>query len=147
MPAFISRQKILFQHCDPARIVFFPRYFELLNQVVEEWFEEGIGVSFADMHMKREEGIPTLKVEAMFMAPSRLGDVLEFTLKVIQIGNTSATLLVKATCNGELRLEMKQVIVHISNVTGKSRAWPDDMRLPMMRFMGDQTENEAKAHA
>lgn len=134
MPAFVSHQKILFQHCDPARIVFYPRYFELLNMVVEEWFELGIGIPFAEMHIDREEGIPTVKIEALFMAPSRLGEVVDFSLQVVRIGNSSVELLVTAECKGEKRLEIKLTLVHISNLEGKSIPWPDDMRIPMTRY-------------
>lgn len=32
---FSYRQKVLFMHYDPAGIVFFPRYFEMMNDCVE----------------------------------------------------------------------------------------------------------------
>ena len=128
-------QKIMFQHCDPARIVFYPRYFELINAVVEQWFEEGIGVSFAEMHMQREEGVPTLKTDTFFPAPSRLGDVLEFALQVKHIGSSSAELQITANCGGETRLESSITLVHISNLDGKSKSWPADMRQPMQAYL------------
>ncbi len=143
MSAFVSRQRIMFQHCDPARIVFFPRYFELLNAVVEEWFDKGIGVPFKDLHVDREEGIPTVRLEAEFVAPSRLGDDVDFALEVVRMGKSSAELLVKATCNGEFRLQIRQTVVHVSNLGGKSQPWPDDMRIPMQRFMGEGVERSA----
>ena len=34
--AFVFPQKVRFQHCDPAGIVFYPRYFEMLNTTIEE---------------------------------------------------------------------------------------------------------------
>lgn len=134
MPAFIFPQKILFQHCDPARIVFYPRYFEIINAVVEQWFEEAVGVSFAEMHMVREEGVPTLKTQAYFPAPSRLGELLQFSLRVIKMGTSSVDLDIQAECDGEVRVEAKLTLVHISNLTGKSKPWPNDMRGPMMNF-------------
>lgn len=145
MPAFISRQKIMFQHCDPARIVFYPRYFELLNAVVEQWFEEGIGVPFAEMHMVREEGVPTLKVDAVFTVPSRLGDVLDFHLLVRRIGNSSVDLVVEAFADGEKRLKMNMVLVHILNKTGRPQPWPDDMRQPMKRYLIDDKMDSENA--
>lgn len=147
MAEFISMQKILFQHCDPARIVFYPRYFELINAVVEQWFEEGIGVPFAEMHMEREEGVPTLKTDAFFPAPSRLGDVLEFALLVARIGNSSIELQIKATCGGETRLESNLTLVHISNLDGKSKPWPDDMRGPMQAYLASPEQSEGVHHA
>ncbi len=137
MSVFVSPQKILFQHCDPARIVFYPRYFEIINAVVEQWFEEAVGVSFAEMHMVREEGVPTLKTEAYFPAPSRLGELLQFSLRVVKMGNSSVDLDIQAECNGEVRVEAKLTLVHISNKTGKSKSWPGDMRGPMMNYISE----------
>ena len=33
--SFTLTQKVLFKHCDPAGIVFYPRYFEMINDCVE----------------------------------------------------------------------------------------------------------------
>ena len=137
MSVFVSPQKILFQHCDPARIVFYPRYFEIINAVVEQWYEEGVGVSFAEMHMVREEGVPTLKTEAYFPAPSRLGELLQFSLRVVKMGTSSVDLDIQAECDGEVRVEAKLTLVHISNNTEKSKPWPDDMRGPMMDYKSE----------
>ena len=40
---------IRFTHCDPAGIVFYPRYFELINGVVEDCCAQGLGMSFHEM--------------------------------------------------------------------------------------------------
>ena len=91
MAAFETRQKIMFQHCDPAGIVFYPRYVEMINAVVEEWFEQGLTLSFAELVMERGEGVPTAHLEVSLKAPSRLGEDLALTLLVAKIGNSSVT--------------------------------------------------------
>ena len=40
--------RIRFAHCDPAGIVFFPQYLVMLNGHVEDWFTDGLGLSYAD---------------------------------------------------------------------------------------------------
>ena len=75
--AFFFSQRVRFQHCDPAGIVFFPRYFEMVNATVEEWFAERLGMPFAEMHGPTQGGVPTASIRADFRAPSRLGDLLE----------------------------------------------------------------------
>lgn len=37
---FTFTQKVLFKHCDPAGIVFYPRYFEIINDCIEAFFEQ-----------------------------------------------------------------------------------------------------------
>ena len=39
---FIKTEKIRFKHVDYAGIVFYPRFLEMLNDLVEDWFEEVI---------------------------------------------------------------------------------------------------------
>ena len=35
---------VRFSHCDPAGIVYFPRYFDMINGVVEDWFAGTLGL-------------------------------------------------------------------------------------------------------
>jgi 4-hydroxybenzoyl-CoA thioesterase len=79
--------------------------------------------------------VPTLKTEAYFPAPSRLGELLQFSLRVAKMGTSSVDLDIQAECNGEVRVEAKLMLVHISNTTGKSKSWPDDMRGPMLNYI------------
>ena len=36
---------VRFSHCDPASIVYFPRYFDMINGVVEDWFAGALGLA------------------------------------------------------------------------------------------------------
>lgn len=108
---FIYRQKVLFKHCDPARIVFFPRYFEMLNDVVEAFFATVPGEAFHEMHPER--GVPTARIEAEFTAPSRHGETLEFALSFTHVGRSSAGTQFVCTCDGETRLIARSVLVHV----------------------------------
>lgn len=123
--AFHLRQEVLFRHCDPARIVFYPRYFEMLNDVVEAFFATIPGESFADMHPAR--GVPTARIETAFQAPSRMGDVLDFALSFTRIGATSAATRFVCTCDGQERLTATSVLVHVGPDL-RPMPWPDAVR-------------------
>lgn len=135
MPAFIISQKIMFQHCDPAGIVFYPRYVEMFNAVVEEWFERGLELSFAELVMERGKGVPTAHLEVSFKAPSRLGEVLDLSLAVTKIGSSSVTCTIEAHCGGEVRLGGTVTLVHIDGARMKSEPWPDDLRAKIEKFV------------
>ena len=77
---FVSRQKVRFAHVDGAAIVFYPRYFEMLNAAVEDFFAAVVGVDFAQLHGERRLGVPTVRLDAEFVVASRLGDELDFEL-------------------------------------------------------------------
>ncbi|XWN29442.1 MAG: thioesterase family protein [Devosia sp.] len=120
--------KIMFQHCDPAGIVFYPRYFEMINETVETFFDEAIGYAFATMHGRDCRGVPTVTISADFKAPSRLGDVVDFAMTIMKIGNTSLSYELTASCAGEVRLEAKGTLVHISDQSGRPVPWSDEVR-------------------
>jgi 4-hydroxybenzoyl-CoA thioesterase len=132
---FETERKILFQHCDPAGIVFYPRYFELMNSVVEEWFEDEIGVSFAEIHGVRGAAVPAVHIDVDFQAASRLGDRLTFSLTVERLGGASAALKIAARAAEEPRLSATLVIAHVDAKVSGATPFPDDLRAPIERFM------------
>ena len=126
--AFVFPQRVRFQHCDPAGIVFFPRYFEMVNATVEEWFAERLAMPFSEMHGPAHGGVPTASIRAEFRAPSRLGDLLEWRLAPRRLGRSSCELGLTASCDGELRAEFVQTLVWIEMSSGRPRPWPGRLR-------------------
>nr|WP_047165518.1 thioesterase family protein [Sphingomonas sp. Y57] len=126
--SFISRQLVRFAHVDAAGIVFYPRYFEMLNAAVEDYFAEIVGVDFAAMHGERRLGVPTVRLSTDFLAPSRLGDRLDFRLDIEAVGRSSAELSVEVRCAQEVRLRGRVTLVCMDLDEGRSLPWPDDMR-------------------
>jgi 4-hydroxybenzoyl-CoA thioesterase len=97
---------IRFQHCDPAGIVFYPRYFEMVNQVIEDWFAEALGMSFQQMHIELGLGVPAVHLECDFVKASRIGEVVRFDLSVKRLGTKSFELTVAGNLGGDLRLKV-----------------------------------------
>lgn len=125
--AYETFRKVGFQHCDPAGIVFYPRYFEMLNSVVEEWFDVGLETSFKTLHIERRRGVPLVHVEADFTAPSRLGDELLFRLDVARFGRASVTLALEAFAGEERRLSATLVLAHMNLETARAEPFPEDL--------------------
>lgn len=125
---FVSRQSVRFAYVDAAGIVFYPRYFEMLNAAVEDYFAQAVGVNFSTMHLERGLGVPTVKLETEFVAPSRLGDELDFALSVERVGRSSADIAVTVRCDAEVRLRIRIILVCMTLKTGSAIGWPDDMR-------------------
>ncbi|MBN8565267.1 MAG: acyl-CoA thioesterase [Flavobacteriales bacterium] len=84
---FTKQEKIKFKHIDYAGIVFYPRFLEMLNDLVEDWFEEALDRPFSKMH--ETNGIPTVDLKIQFKNPARLGEVLTKKLWVKDIGFAS----------------------------------------------------------
>ena len=124
---------IEFNHCDPAGIVFYPRYFEMINSVVENFFADVVGRSFAQMVCNGQpNGVPTVRIEANFAAPSRLGEKVTFGLQVARVGTSSLGMAITAEHPGDHRLRADLTVVWIDQ--GHAAPWPADMRAKLLAF-------------
>lgn len=133
---FASEDTVRFRHCDPAGIVFYPRYFELINDFVETWFAHGLGASFHDLHTKRGIGTPLASVQCDFVSPSRWSDTLRQTLTVRRIGGASVRIdVVFQGADGGVRLRAALTVVTIDLGTMRSMRIPDDLRAAMNEFL------------
>lgn len=135
---FTTARKVRFADCDAAGIVFYPRYFEMLNGVVEDWFAGPLGASFRELHVNREVSVPTAAVEARFIAPSRLEDDLTFSLTVTKLGGASCSLRHVIECDGQRRFEATQTIVFVGRSL-KPEPWPDALRARIQPFLETQS--------
>lgn len=126
--AFNTQRKVRFQHCDPAGIVFYPRYFEMINSVVEDWFEEIVRHDFNQLHVESGTGVPTAAIDTQFHAPSRLGELLDFELTVQAVGRSSLTLQITAYCGKQKRLTSSSTLVYVDLNSGKPMPWTEAMR-------------------
>ena len=135
MPAFTVPKLVRFHHCDPAGIVFYPQYFMIFNEVVEDWFEAELGLDFRTMHLEQHRGMPMKKTDCEFFNPSRLGDRLECALKLDRIGTSSIAITIQVSCGGEARAVVHHLLVHMSMTTGRSVPIDPEVREQMMRFM------------
>ena len=75
--------------CDPAGIVYFPRYFELFHQAMETWFSERLGLAYEALIVGRKIGFPAVHTEADFRRPTRFGETVAVELRVRDTGRSS----------------------------------------------------------
>jgi len=137
--------QIEFNHCDPAGIVFFPRYHEMLNSVVENFFAAELGRSFARISLQDRCGVPTVRLQTEFRRPSHLGEMLRFTLRVAAVGRSSVDFLVEAhgRDDGSLRLVARQRIVWIGQ-DRRAASWPDDLRAALLERIDTAAAEEKR---
>ena len=74
----------------------------MTNSVVENFFNDVVGRSFASMHRGANNGVPTVSLAAEFVAPSRLGDKVLFSLKIEKLGRSSVSLKIEGHMGGRI---------------------------------------------
>ena len=138
MPAHRLETTIRFSHCDPAGIVFYPRYFTLFNDTVEDWFTAGLGIPFGSLFDTLRVGMPTARLECDFLAPCFMGERLAIDLAVASIGSSSLHLTLTGSVDDTTRLVARSVLVHTALDTHRPRRIPDDWRQRMAAFMAEE---------
>jgi 4-hydroxybenzoyl-CoA thioesterase len=138
MSQFTKKEKIRFKHVDYAGIVFYPRFLEMLNDLVEDWFEEALDRPFSKIH--ETNGIPTVDLKVQFKQPARLGEILTKKLWVIKLGGASVHCGFSFEDeNGKTCLEGEVTLVNvgISDDRGniKAEAFNDTMKEKISKFL------------
>jgi 4-hydroxybenzoyl-CoA thioesterase len=106
------RRRVRFGDCDPAGIVYFPRFFDWFHQAMESWFDQALGLPYAELITAERMGFPCVHTEADFKAGCRLGEDLVVELSVEKLGNSSVTLAYRVLGpDGSLRVTGRSVIV------------------------------------
>ncbi|THD32489.1 thioesterase family protein [Flavobacterium lindanitolerans] len=138
---FIKEEKIRFQHVDYAGIVFYPRFLEMLNALVEDWFEEALERPFATIH--ETNGIPTVDLKVQFRKAARLGEILTKYLWVKNLGSASMVCGFRfedqqgKTClEGEVTLVNVAISTNRENI--KSEPFTEDMKQKITPFLSER---------
>jgi 4-hydroxybenzoyl-CoA thioesterase len=101
---------------------------DILNNVVEDWFRQGLGLDYYDIVGRRRIGLGYAHAECDFAKPAAMGDVLTYRVAIERLGNKSLALAVNARRGGEEILKASLVIVSTDLNRHASIALPDDVR-------------------
>jgi 4-hydroxybenzoyl-CoA thioesterase len=130
---FRRERQIRFSDCDPAGIVFYPQYFVMFNGLVEDWID-ALGIGYQHLVIERRVGLPTVRLEAEFRAVSRMGDRVVLSLAVERLGGRSIALQLRCSgVGGDIRMELRQVLVTTSLDTHRAIDIPSDLRSAIAR--------------
>ena len=113
MFANTRRVRIEWGDCDPAGIIFYPRYFAIFDASTAALFERALGISkFEMLRTLPFSGFPLVKTHAKFLKPTRFGD--EVTVdSSIRFGRTSFTVEHRISLNGTLCAQCEETRVWV----------------------------------
>jgi 4-hydroxybenzoyl-CoA thioesterase len=135
-PSFQTKVLVRFADCDPAGMVFYPRLMEMFNNLVEDWCSAGLNFSFDDIVIKRGWGLPTVHLEADFIAPCRLGEILTANLFVRSVGTSSVSAdIVLCGPDQTDRVRGKVVLVLMDRHDTRAMPLPEALRSSIKAFV------------
>lgn len=76
--------------CDPAGIVFYPRYFMMFDACTAHLLERGTGLNkFQLIEAHKFTGFPMVDTRARFIVPLRFGDDVTIESSITKVGTSS----------------------------------------------------------
>ena len=132
---FTRERLIRFSHCDPAGIVYFVNFFDMVGGVVEDWFREAIGLPFQEMHLARRVGFPIVNTGCEFFKPAHLGDTLKLELSIAKLGRSSIEFAIRGAVGGEEKFRARHKVAMVSLASFRAQPIPADMRAKMAPYV------------
>ena len=114
MTSFIYRRQLTVEwgQCDPAGIVFNPRFFEMFDASSWLLFEAALGVKPQELAAAYGIiGIALVDARANFLKPAKFGDAVEIASRVSEFRRSSFDVEHRLSVNGELAVESQETRV------------------------------------
>ena len=119
--------------CDPAGIIFYPRYFEIFDTSTTVLIERVLGMNKID-YLKAYQfaGHPLVEARARFRLPTRFGDEVTIETVLVECGRSSFKLEHRLSKAGTLTVEGYETRVWVVQDDGdpprlKSQPMPPDV--------------------
>ncbi|MBU6378526.1 MAG: acyl-CoA thioesterase [Gammaproteobacteria bacterium] len=107
-PTFVNTRtvRVAWGDCDPAQIVFFPRYYEMFDAATQELFRAALGApKIAWVKTYGIVGIPLVETRAKYFIPSYYGDDIVIESRVSAFRRTSFDVVHRILKDGALAVE------------------------------------------
>lgn len=120
--------------CDPAGIIYYPRYFEIFDASTHRLFEGALGMPHFDMLKAYDfAGLPMVDTRAKFHATTRFGDDVTVESTIAEFRNTSFDVRHRLLKGAELAVEGFETRVWVGRHPSdpdafKARRIPDTVR-------------------
>jgi 4-hydroxybenzoyl-CoA thioesterase len=112
--------------CDPAGIIFYPRYFEIFDASTAALFERALGLTkFEQLKQFHFAGYPLARTRAKFIRPTRFGDDVTVDTS-IKFGRSSFEVEHRLSLKGTVCVECSETRVWVVRdpATGGIRSRP-----------------------
>lgn len=106
--------------CDPAGIVFYPRYFAMFDHSTVLLIEAALGAKKHRLYETyRFGGYPSVEAGARFLLPTRYGDDVEIETQITKLGRSSFSLQHRLSLDGALAVEGNETRVWVVRDPGR----------------------------
>jgi acyl-CoA thioesterase FadM len=99
--------------CGPSGQLHLSRYYELISHTIEQWFDSSLGITFSELHVAEDLGIPTVQMDTCCLQLPCRGESVHMGLRPTSVGASAVQLMTWLTGQGKILIETRQVIVFV----------------------------------
>jgi len=113
---FVTRtERIYWGDCDPAGIIYFPRYFDMLDRSTTAMFEQALGMTKIQfLKAYKFHGYPMVDIRARFIRTTTFGDEVVIETTVPEFKRSSFNISHRIIKNGEVAVECSETRVWVT---------------------------------
>lgn len=134
-------KRVPFGHCDPATIVYYPRYFEWFHDLFEAMFEPIVGASYAEVVARHETGYPAVQVACEYKGPAGWGDLVTIEVFASRLGTSSMTFEYRVRKDGRLLATASVKVATMHMTEHRSVPIPEEVRTAFAPYV-EPTDDE-----
>ena len=135
--------RVRFGHADPARIAYYPRFFEWFHDAFEDFFEVVSGQPYAELIASSGAGFPAVQVLTEFRRPARFGELLKLECFASRLGERSGVFEYRLRDgSGVLRAAASIKVAVLAIDSGGPRPWPPELRAALEPYLEDGEDPE-----
>lgn len=132
--AFRFRRVVRFGDCDPAGIVYTPRFVDMLNEALEAFFPGALGLDYYGLIRDEKVGLGYARIGCDFLRPGLLGEALDFTVRVGRISRASCVFVLHAHREETEVMRGTLVMVTTSLVSHRAISLPPTLRAALVAY-------------
>ena len=127
-PADFSDQLVIrLSHTDAAGVLFYPKIFEIEQELFEKWLEAG-GFCLRSMLDGSLAPTPIVHCQGDYQKPMRVGDRVTAKMIGVEVGRSGYTLAWTFSVDGKIAMQARVKRVAIDAKSGGSIELPDAFR-------------------
>lgn len=132
---YTIRRTVKWGECDPAGIVYTPRFLDWILEAAESFFADVVGVDWFHLNQRDGLGSPSVSTRIDFHKPIKHGEPFTIEVLVRKLSRSTITYTMRGRNGaGELCFSAELVSCIIDNARMKSVSIPDAMRARITEY-------------
>ena len=108
--SFVRTRPIRYSDCDTAGIVFFPRYFLMVSDHIECWFDEYLDLSYRHLNEDHKVSVCTLEIKAEFLSAAQYGEKIKLALLPKCVESDQILLTVQGSASAMIKFKAEVLL-------------------------------------